>query len=105
MKVVLMLLIFVSAPAFSWDAIVKGKISTIDAVTGDVDNRELRVTLIGAPALCGSTHTWAYANTTDSNYNFTASLLLAAKLADKEVEIYSNRDSSTFCHIGYTSLK
>ena len=49
----------------------------------------------------------AYLNEPDSNYETYVSVLLAARLADKPVTIYSNRETKSgknHCHIGYIAL-
>jgi hypothetical protein len=99
-------LLVISFSASAWDGTVSGKVFTID-VTGGT-NYGFRVTLSGGPKLCGNDHAWAYLNDNDSNYNTYVSVLLAAKLADRTVTIYTNRKGGTtngYCHIGYIVLK
>ncbi|ALQ07358.1 hypothetical protein WNY97_10520 [Pseudoalteromonas fuliginea] len=99
--------IVVSSSALaSWDGALAGKINTIDVAPGQ--SYGFRVSFIGAPKLCGSSHAWAYLNESDSNYNTFVSVLLAAKMGDREVVIYSNKETSSgqdYCHIGYIALK
>jgi hypothetical protein len=90
----------------SWGGTVAGKINSIDVAPGQ--NYGFRVSLINAPKLCGNNHTWAYLNESDSNYKTFVSVLLAAKMADKQVVLYTNNESSSgksYCHIGYIVLK
>ncbi|MBA6233639.1 MULTISPECIES: hypothetical protein [unclassified Colwellia] len=90
----------------SWDGTVAGKINSIDVAPGQ--NYGFRVSLINSPKLCGNNHTWAYLNESDSNYKTFVSVLLAAKMADKQVVLYTNHENSSgqsYCHIGYMVLK
>lgn len=91
-----------SCSVFAWDGTASGKISNIDVAPGN--NYGFRVTLEGAPSLCGNTHTWAYLNDTDSNYQTFVSVLLAAKAAKMTVTLYSIRKTDGYCHLGYMSV-
>ncbi len=89
----------------SWDGVISGKINTIDVAPGQ--NYGFRISLKGGPQLCGNTHKWAYLNESDSNYQTFVSVLLAAKMADKEIIIYSNHETASgqsYCHVGYIVL-
>jgi hypothetical protein len=101
-----LLLIFSTNVFASWDGILAGKINAIDVAPGQ--NYGFRVSLINAPKLCGNNHTWAYLNESDSNYQTFVSVLLAAKMADKQVTLYTKIESTSghdYCHIGYISLR
>jgi len=90
----------------SWDGILAGKINAIDVAPGE--NYGFRVSLTNRPKLCGNNHTWAYLNESDSNYQTFVSVLLAAKMADKQVVLYTNIENTSgqsYCHIGYISLR
>ena len=95
-----------STASANWDGVTNGKINGIDVTTGQ--NYGFRVSLVGAPKLCGSNHGWAYLNQNDSNYQTYVAVLLAAKMADKAVTIFANREStsgSNYCKIGYVALR
>ena len=89
----------------SWDGTVAGKISTIDVVPINGENFGFRVSLVGNQALCGNSNAWAYINKSDDNYQTAVSVLLAAKMSEKEVVLYSNQATNNYCHIGYVSLR
>lgn len=89
----------------AWDGMTNGHIRTIDVTGGN--NYGFRVSLEGGPPLCGNSHTWAYINETDSNYQTYVAVLLAAKAAKQSVTLYTNRQNNAsdgFCHIGYISV-
>jgi hypothetical protein len=89
----------------AWDGHVSGKIGSIDVTSGN--NYDLRVTLVNGPKLCGNGNTWAYLNNSDSNYQTYVSVLLAAKMAEKNVTIYTSKETKSgngYCHIGYISM-
>jgi len=94
-----------SFSSLAWDGRVSGKVGNIDVTSGS--NYGFRVTLVNGPALCGNDNKWAYLNDSDSNYQTYVSVLLAAKMADKNVTVYTNRETSSgngYCHIGYISI-
>ena len=91
----------------AWDGTNSGKIHGID-VAAPGDNYGFRISLDdGTTKMCGNNHTWAYLNETDSNYQTFVSVLLAAKMAEKSVIVYTNKDSSSneYCHIGYIGMR
>lgn len=101
-KRIVPLLTFLSFSSFAWDGVVSGNIASIDVTAGN--NYGFRVALEGAPALCGNSHTWAFLNESDSNYQTFVSVLLAAKAAKQNVTLYANRtagDPIGYCHILY----
>lgn len=87
------------AIAFAWDGVITGKIETIHVTGGG--NYGFRVTLRGSPAACGNANGWSYLNDTDSNYKVYVAVLLLAKAQQSSVTIYSNKDASGYCNIGY----
>ena len=89
----------------NWDGTVTGKIKNIDVVSTNGDNFGFRLALVDNPSLCGNNNTWAYINKSDDNYDAVVSVLLAAKMAEREVILYSNQASASYCHIGYVTLK
>ncbi|GEM77540.1 hypothetical protein [Vibrio sagamiensis] len=94
-----------SYAANAWHGDVRGNISNIHVTNGE--NFGFRVILEGNKPLCGNEHTWAYLNESDSNYETYVSVLLAARLADRPVTIYSNWETKSgkkHCHIGYIAL-
>ena len=95
-----------SSLGYAWDGYVTGKIVAVDVAGGA--NYAFRVTLEGAPKLCNSSHSWAYINTSNSNYQTYVAVLLAAKMAGSTVTIYSNQEQSSgngYCRIGYIVLR
>jgi hypothetical protein len=106
-KFLLLLLLISSTNVYAaWDGIIAGKINAIDIAPGQ--NYGFRVSLTNSPKLCGNSHTWAYLNESDSNYQTFVSVLLAAKMADKQVVLYTNIENASgqgYCHIGYISLR
>lgn len=89
----------------AWDGMTTGHIRTIDVTGGN--NYGFRVSLEGGPLLCGNSHTWAYINEADSNYQTYVAVLLAAKAAKQSVTLYTNRQNNAsdgYCHIGYISV-
>jgi hypothetical protein len=103
---VIIFLAFLSIQATAWDGAVEGQIQSIDVAPGE--NFGFRVSLKNAPKLCGNGHAWAYVNESDSNYKTFVSVLLAAKMAEKTVTIYTGKETTTgnsYCHIGYVSMQ
>jgi hypothetical protein len=101
-----LVLLFCSFTALAWDGAVAGKVAVIDVTGGD--NYGFRISLEGNPSLCGNGNTWAYINQSDSNYQTYAAVLLAAKLAQKDVTVYSVQESISgkgYCKMGYISLR
>lgn len=94
-----------SVHAFAWDGNVSGKIYSVDVTGGE--NYGFRVSLDnGSKALCGNNHKWAYVNESFSNYQTYVAVLLAAKMAEKTVVLYTNqRGSNGYCEIGYISIR
>jgi len=98
-----LILLSCSFQVFAWDGIVDGKIHIISVAPGE--NYGFRVILDNTPALCGNSHNWAYLNESASNYDAFVSVLLAAKMGDKNVKVYSNQQPGTgYCEIGYVGM-
>ncbi|MCS4306768.1 hypothetical protein M2404_001093 [Rheinheimera pacifica] len=91
-----------SCSAIAWDGEVYEKIQSIDVTGGG--NYGFRVTLEGAPPICGNANTWGFLNDTDSNYQTYVSVLLAAKAAKMNVTIFTVRDVNGYCHVGHVSI-
>lgn len=99
------MIVFPGTVLATWDGTESGKINRIEVTSGN--NYGFRVLLEGTPALCGNEHNWAYLNETNSNYNTYVSVLLAAKLSNKAVTLFTRRKdgvSTGFCNIGYVYL-
>jgi hypothetical protein len=88
--------------AFAWDGAVPGTIQRID-VTGGT-NQGFRVYLTGMPVMCTNGSTWAYLNSTDSNYNAYVSALLMAKTVGYQVTLYTTTVNG-YCQIGYIAVQ
>ena len=109
MRIILTLIfLFLSQSTLAWDGVASGKIKGIDIAPAD--NYAFRVSLSGTDGTlinqCGS-HTWAYLNKASSNYEVFVSALLAAKMAQTNVAIYTSKESTSgndYCHIGYISI-
>ena len=102
-----LLILIVSIPSSAaWDKSVTGKIEHVDVEVMNGDNAGFRVTFESAPALCTNEKTWAYVNKSHDNYQTAVSVLLAAKMADRSVTIYTNIGSwGGHCQIGYVVLR
>ena len=97
------LFITFSHSVIAWDGTESGKVAVLQ-VTHE-SNFAFRVTLDTLKPMCGSdTHTWAYLNKSDSNYETYVSALLAAKFAQTPVTVHTNKDASGYCKIGYIAL-
>ncbi|WP_233081938.1 DUF5992 family protein [Rheinheimera soli] len=91
---------FMSMTCLAWDGITIGKIHTIDVT--DAENFAFRITFTNGEKFCGI-HTWAFLNKSDSNYDTYVSVLLAAKMAEKTVSVYTT-SSGGYCKIGYITV-
>lgn len=104
-RLIVLFIAFYSFATAAWDGMITGKIQNIDVTGGQ--NYGFRISLVNTPPLCGSGHAWAYLNDTDSNYETFVSVLLAAKLSDRSVTIYTNKETisgNNYCKIGYIVL-
>jgi hypothetical protein len=88
--------------AYAWDGAAVGIPWQIHITDGP--NFGFRIFLQGGPALCGNGVNWAYLNSADSNYNTYVASLLMAKAQGTQVQLYTNRDSNGYCHIGYSAM-
>ena len=106
MKNILSIAIMALIPslAFSWDGVNSGKINTIEVTAGE--NFGFRISLVGGAALCGTEHRWAYINQSASNYQTYVAVLLAAKMAEKSVSVFTvKRGANGYCEIGHISVQ
>src|SRR5262245_48825225 len=87
---------------FAWDGIVSGRVSQVDVTDGG--NYGFRIILQNLPALCGNANQWAYVDANSTNYSAYVATLLSAKALGDIVNVYSNRDPSGYCRIGYISV-
>jgi hypothetical protein len=92
-----------STSVYSWDGVNTNTILKVD-VALDGNNYGFRVYLSGAPKLCGNGNDWAYVNIDDSNYNTVVASLMSAHMAGRRVTLYTNRNSSGYCQIGYMNV-
>jgi len=91
-----------SAAANAWDADYTGKILSLDVYDG---TPRVMVFLDGVqPTMPACKSNYAYALTSQPTYQTIASVLLAAKMADKSVRVYGTKDADGYCKIGYISL-
>jgi len=105
-KYILFIVAFlISVHSNAWDGSVSGKIHTVDVTGGN--NHGFRISLDGGTVkFCGNDYNWAYLNETDSNYQAYVAVLLAAKMAEKIVTIYTNKaGDNEYCHIGYIGMR
>lgn len=79
-----------------------GQIEQLQFVSGHMS---LRVTLTGAPRMCGSEWTYGFLDEKDVNYQAIVSALLSARASRAPVEIYSRQDASGYCRIEMVTLK
>lgn len=94
------LVAIVSTPAYAWDGIFSGKIIHVEV--DNANNAGFRVTLEGAPVMCGEgTAQWAYINKSHDNYEVMVTVMTSAWLSKIPVRLYVNRVNTTFCEIGY----
>lgn len=91
-----------SAEAQTWDGVVAGKVSQIHATDGN--NLGFRVYLDGAPVCGAQTPGWAYMNQSFDNYQVTAALIMTAWTMGRTVQLYTRRDASGWCRIGYVQV-
>lgn len=90
------------ASAQTWDGVVIGKVSGIDAANGN--NLDFRVFLDGAPACGANTPGFAYMNHDYDNYQATAALIITAWTTNRTVRLFTTRDVNGRCKIGYVSI-
>lgn len=96
-------LLVATSISFAWDGSVHGNITQVD-VSG-ASNYAFRVQL-GGQKMCGNSHSWAYINKANDNYEVYVSALLSAKHSGTPVIIYSNKNGTQgYCKIGYVVLK
>ena len=89
-------------PAYAWDGAVTDRISAIEVTEGT--NYGLRIFLANGAAQCTGGPVWSYLNETDSNYKTFTAALIAAKMSGSTVTLYTTRNTSGYCHIGYITV-
>ena len=98
----LVLTTLLSLNSFSWDGVDKDRIGSIQVTAAE--NAGFRVGFESGKVFC-DTHTWAYLNKSDSNYETYVSVLLAAKMSGQEVTVYTMKNGNHgFCNIGHIEL-
>lgn len=85
----------ISAPAHAYDGQVNGVPGLIEVTNGS--NYGFRVSL--GTVMCTNGSGFAYLNEADSNYKTYVALVLMAKAQSLAITVFSNRDSSGYCHI------
>lgn len=98
-----------TTPASAWDGTATGKIAQIRGVGGlggAPGNYDVRVYLDGQSMLCpGATDpSWGYINISDPNYKALLAMLLMAQASGKAVTLYTNKDATGYCQIGYIAV-
>jgi hypothetical protein len=88
------------AGAQTWDGVVTGKVSGIDAANGN--NLDFRVFLDGAP-VCGA-NTPGFAHMNHDYDNYQAALIMTAWATNRTVRLFTTRDVNGRCKIGYVSI-
>ena len=95
--------------ASAWDGTTTGKITQIRGVGGlggAPGNYDVRVYLDGQTTLCsgGADSAWGYINVGDANYKGLLAMLLMAQASGKTVTLYTNKDTASYCQIGYVAI-
>lgn len=95
--------------AGAWDGTVSGKVVRVESI-GSVGqapgNYDFRVYIENQSVVCSGTAdtSWGYVNVTDANYKGIMATILTAYTAGKTVTIFSNKNASGYCQIGYVSV-
>jgi hypothetical protein len=100
--IIAVLSLMASTAAWAWDGAVSGTINGIDVTDGAY---AFRIDLVGAPALCGNTNTWAFVDVNNPDYKTYVALLLSAHAAGRSVLVYTTREASGYCRIGYVRMR
>jgi len=100
-KILMLLLLMPSLALSSWYGTESGRIGKIEVT--DAENLGFRVSFRSGKVLC-DTYTWAYLNKSDSNYETYVSVLLAARMSDSEVTIFTVKGVGGYCKIGHLYL-
>ncbi len=87
----------------AWDGVVSGTVHGFDVTAGT--NFAFRVYLNGVTDYCGGSYNVAYINEVDSNYKTYVAAVMLAKTSGSVVTLYTNRDASGLCQIGYLSVR
>ena len=104
---ILLAMSFASFSAFAWDGTASGKISLIETVGGGAGapgNYDTRVYLTGTATMCGSVHAWAYVNANDGNYKGILANILTAKAMGLNVILYTTREATGYCRLGFMAI-
>ncbi|WP_229954374.1 hypothetical protein [Parasphingorhabdus litoris] len=97
-------LLIAATPAMAWDGAITGNVTQID-LTETGQNFGFRVYLEGRPVICTGGPDWAYLNANEDNYQAIVSALMLAYSSGKTVVLYTNRDASNKCKIGYITVR
>jgi hypothetical protein len=81
--------------------VVSGKVTQVEVVA-DAANFGVRIFSSANTSMCGSgTPYWGYLNKDDTNYDALFSFFMTAWTTSKNVAIYSVKETSGYCRIGY----
>ena len=92
------------SPASAWDGVVTEKVNRIDFVPS-TGGQSLRVYLVGDPIICTGGPSWGYIDASAGNYEAIASALMLSYSTGKTVTVYTTKDASDYCEIGYLVLR
>jgi hypothetical protein len=92
-----------ASTSYAWDGAVTGTVAGFDVAPAT--NFAFRVYLNGVTDVCGGSYNVAYINAVDSNYNSYVAAVMFAKANGSIVTLYTNRDASGLCQIGYLSVR
>jgi hypothetical protein len=92
--------VLASPLVLAWDGLPTGIPGQLDVAQGS-GGLGFRVALSPAVPMCGNANTWAYLNTTDTNYSTNVAIVMMAKAQGLRLTVYTTADSSGYCHIGY----
>lgn len=104
-----MFVLWRSEDAKAWDGVKQGLIAKIDVAT-DKANYPFRVYLSPGTEMCGTgTPIWSSLVTVSSvvgttNYDASVSSITSAYMTGRQVVIYSQKNSSGLCEIGYFEI-
>lgn len=90
-----------TTPVLAWDGVASGKITSLEVT--DNANYGLRVTITPVGNMCPGGPTWAYLSEGDSNYRAYLAVLIAARINESNVTVYSQSINGK-CHIGHIQM-
>jgi hypothetical protein len=96
-------LLYVPALSLAWDGDITGVITMLDVNNVNNTSQTIYVSLSDV-AMCGTSATVGYLNSTDSNYSAFAAALLSVKTTGGQVRVLTTHDAGG-CHIGDIQLK